>query len=98
PVFIRENQPDPRSSAFHSFSPKISDFGLAKRLDGGASLTETGAVFGTPSYLAPEQAQGRSKEAGPATDVYPPGAILYECPTGRPPARTPGPDGSLGSP
>jgi WD40 repeat protein len=66
--------------------PKITDFGLAKRLDGGASLTETGAVMGTPSYMAPEQAQGK-KDVGPACDIYALGAILYEMLTGRPAFR-----------
>jgi WD40 repeat protein len=67
--------------------PKISDFGLAKLLVGGGERTRTGAVLGTPSYMAPEQAAGRSKEVGPATDVYALGAILYETLTGRPPFR-----------
>jgi len=64
--------------------PKITDFGLAKRLD-GASLTQTGVVMGTPNYMAPEQVESKSKEIGPATDIYALGAILYEMLTGRPP-------------
>jgi hypothetical protein len=67
-------------------TPKITDFGLAKRLD-EAGQTASGAVVGTPSYMAPEQARGRSRDVGPAADVYALGAILYECLTGRPPFR-----------
>jgi serine/threonine-protein kinase len=68
-------------------TPKVSDFGLARRLDLGSAQTQTGVVLGTPSYMAPEQAAGRGREAGPAADVYALGAILYECLTGRPPFR-----------
>jgi serine/threonine-protein kinase len=65
--------------------PKISDFGLAKRLDQGPGLTRAGAIMGTPSYMAPEQALGQAGDVGPATDVYALGAILYALLTGRPP-------------
>jgi WD40 repeat protein len=65
--------------------PKIADFGLAKKLDTDDGRTRTGAVVGTPSYMAPEQAWGQSKHVGPRVDVYALGAILYECLTGRPP-------------
>jgi hypothetical protein len=71
--------------------PKVADFGLAKWLDGSGGQTHTGAVMGTPSYMAPEQAAGRTKNVGPAADVYALGAILYEALTGRPPFRAPTP-------
>jgi serine/threonine-protein kinase len=64
--------------------PKVSDFGLAKKLDAAESLTRTGAVLGTPSYMSPEQASMR-KDLTPAADTYALGAILYELLTGRPP-------------
>jgi hypothetical protein len=71
--------------------PKIVDFGLAKQIEGMASVagegphTSSGAVLGTPAYMAPEQAGGKSGVVGPAADVYALGAILYECLTGQPP-------------
>ena len=65
--------------------PKVADFGLAKLLGGDSARTLSGQVVGTPSYMAPEQAEGRSKHVGPAADVYALGAILYEALTGRPP-------------
>jgi serine/threonine-protein kinase len=68
-------------------TPKITDFGLAKRLDGPSGQTASGAVLGTPSYMAPEQAAGKTKAIGPAADIYGLGAILYELLTGRPPFR-----------
>ncbi len=64
--------------------PKITDFGLAKRLD-NAEQTQSGVIMGTPTYMAPEQAEGKIKEIGPATDIYALGTILYEMVTGRPP-------------
>src|SRR5262249_45409909 len=69
--------------------PKVTDFGLAKQLDGDQGATQSGAVVGTPSYMAPEQAAGKVKEVGPAADVYALGAILYEALTGRPPFKGP---------
>jgi WD40 repeat protein/tRNA A-37 threonylcarbamoyl transferase component Bud32 len=68
-------------------TPKITDFGLAKKLDDAAAQTASGAIMGTPSYMAPEQAEGKSKGIGPAADVYALGAVLYEVLTGRPPFR-----------
>ncbi|HEV3447479.1 MAG TPA: serine/threonine-protein kinase [Gemmataceae bacterium] len=67
--------------------PKIADFGLAKRLEEDAGQTRSGTILGTPSYMAPEQAEGRSKDVGPLADQYALGAILYEMLTGRPPFR-----------
>src|SRR5436309_13794149 len=72
-------------------TPKVADFGLAKLLAADGSdapdVTIPGAVLGTPSYLAPEQAEAKPHSLGPATDVYGLGAILYELLTGRPPFR-----------
>src|SRR5204863_9183221 len=66
-------------------TPKIADFGLAKRLDDDSGHTHTGEILGTPSYMAPEQAEGKKDEIGPRTDVYALGAILYELLAGKPP-------------
>src|SRR5262249_26320375 len=68
-------------------TPKLTDFGLARRLEGAPGLTQSGAPVGTPSYMAPEQAEGKSRDIRPAVDVYALGAILYEMLTGRPPFR-----------
>lgn len=74
-----------KTSILQTAIPKITDFGLAKQA--GADLTASGAMMGTPSYMAPEQAEARKGAIGPAADVYALGAILYECLTGRPPFR-----------
>jgi WD40 repeat protein/tRNA A-37 threonylcarbamoyl transferase component Bud32 len=65
---------------------KVTDFGLAKRLEAETSNTRTGAALGTPSYIAPEQAAGK-KDVGPPADIYSLGAVLYEMLTGRPPFK-----------
>jgi len=85
----KERQPsenhDGRRTMADGLIPKIADFGLAKQLDVDAHQTSTGVLVGTPGYMAPEQAEGRSAEIGPATDVHALGVILYELLTGRPP-------------
>ena len=68
-------------------NPKLTDFGLVKHLEQDSGLTMTGMLMGTPSYMAPEQATGESKNVGPAADVYSLGATLYTCLTGVPPHR-----------
>jgi tRNA A-37 threonylcarbamoyl transferase component Bud32/tetratricopeptide (TPR) repeat protein len=65
--------------------PKVADFGLARLRDGATGDTATGAIVGSAGYMAPEQAQGRTREVGPPADVWALGAILYELLTGRPP-------------
>ncbi len=68
-------------------TPKITDFGLAKQLEDDSSQTRSGTVLGTPSYMAPEQAEGRMADVGPRSDVYSLGAVLYELLTGRAPFK-----------
>jgi WD40 repeat protein len=68
-------------------TPKVADFGLAKRLDDPTGQTASGAILGTPSYMAPEQAGGKHRQIGPAADTYALGAILYDLLTGRPPFK-----------
>jgi WD40 repeat protein/serine/threonine protein kinase len=88
-----ENQQTPASGqsailSLQSVIPKISDFGLAKLVEGDTGHeTRTGALLGTPAYMAPEQAEGKIRAIGPATDVYALGTILYELLTGRLPFR-----------
>src|SRR5205823_3257897 len=72
-------------------TPKITDFGLAKRLDSLTAQTQSGAIMGTPSYMAPEQAAGRVGVVGPHADLYSLGAVLYELLTGRPPFKAESP-------
>jgi serine/threonine protein kinase/Tfp pilus assembly protein PilF len=67
------------------FFPKITDFGLAKKLEDDSGQTRTGAIMGTPNYMAPEQVKTEGQVVGPPADVYALGAILYELLTGRPP-------------
>ena len=67
--------------------PLVSDFGLARRVEGDSGLTLSGVVLGTPGYMAPELASGRRGEVTTAADVYALGAILYELLAGRPPFR-----------
>jgi tetratricopeptide (TPR) repeat protein len=80
-----------RGIAGRRLSPKITDFGLAKRIGASAAQTQPGVVVGTPSYMAPEQTGRTGEVVGPAADVYALGAVLYELLTGRPPfkAETP---------
>jgi tRNA A-37 threonylcarbamoyl transferase component Bud32 len=71
--------------------PHVSDFGLAKRVEGDSQLTLSGAILGTPAYMAPEQAAGTRGKLGPASDVYSLGTILYQMLTGRPPFQAASP-------
>ena len=86
-VLLERREASPGESAGSLPVTKISDFGLAKILDLTSNETRTGAILGTPAYMAPEQAKGDHQRIGPATDVYGLGTILYELLTGRPPFR-----------
>jgi serine/threonine protein kinase len=78
-------------SPLRGWVPKVGDFGLAREIvrDQNQDHTRTGAIVGSPCYMAPEQAAGDGKRVGPAADVYALGVILYECLTGRPPFKAP---------
>jgi len=69
----------------HNGNPRVTDFGLAKKLHGDSGLTGSGQIMGTPSYMPPEQAGGKRGEVGPPADIYALGATLYALVTGRPP-------------
>ncbi len=75
--------------------PHVSDFGLARRVEGDSELTHSGAILGTPSYMAPEQASGRRGAVTTASDVYGLGAILYAVLTGHAPFRSDSVAGTL---
>src|SRR5262249_58591188 len=68
--------------------PHVTDFGLAKRLEGDGSLSVSGSIVGTPQYMSPEQASGSKRAITTSTDVYGLGALLYAALTGRPPFRS----------
>jgi eukaryotic-like serine/threonine-protein kinase len=77
----------PSNILFDDETPKVTDFGLAKRLEVDRGETQTGAVMGTPNYMAPEQAQGLTALISRPADIYALGAVLYEMLTGRPPFK-----------
>lgn len=86
--FSPENHAAPVEDSVSQFTPRVSDFGLAKVSNADHSLTESGQILGTPSYMPPEQAAGLTNEVGPAADIYSLGAVLYACLTGRPPFQS----------
>ena len=75
--------------------PKVTDFGLAKKTEADSDLTGTGQILGTPAYMPPEQASGKTDEVGPLADVYSLGAVLYCLLTGRPPHQAASPMDTL---
>ena len=78
-----------------SGQPKVTDFGLAKRIQEDSGLTGTGQILGTPAYMPPEQAAGKADQVGPLADVYSLGAVLYCLLTGRPPFQAASPMDTL---
>jgi serine/threonine protein kinase len=95
-ILLASNGPEPLVSPASSNGarlanciPKIADFGLAKSMQVDAGLTQTQAIMGSPSYMAPEQAEGRARDVGPPADIYALGAVFYELLTGRPPFKAP---------
>jgi serine/threonine-protein kinase len=93
---VRPGSKPGESAGPPGFTPRLTDFGLAKMPGGGTDLTRSGTVLGTASYMAPEQADGRTRDIGPHTDVYGLGALLYELLTGQPPFRGATRDETLG--
>jgi eukaryotic-like serine/threonine-protein kinase len=83
-ILLVSGEWSPQGQPYTTHQPKITDFGLARKVDTNLS-TQTTTIVGSPSYMPPEQASGR--EVGPLADVYSLGASLYECLTGRPPFR-----------
>lgn len=88
-ILLQQDKADAPGALFtlQSVIPKITDFGLAKNLHRDGGQTGSGAVLGTPSYMAPEQADGQGQQIGPAADVYALGTILYELLAGAPPFK-----------
>jgi len=84
-ILLDDTAPLKKANCELPFSPKLTDFGLAKVLELQEDQTRSGIIIGTPQYMAPEQADGRSRDVGPHTDVHALGCILYELLAGKPP-------------